>query len=156
MKPEISKLWTSFHSSLQSYIKYFHKLIVYYIINYNYYYNINNIWRQVIGHVISMKRKQRTILKTQYRKQDKYQPMINTVLPSDSDLLYTNTQKGCCLLNANEYNNKLRCVIGWEDVSEVTKWTWFNKQVRDTLFCLWMMPRKLIDGSNIRRLFNQL
>ena len=59
--------------------------------------------------------------------------MFNNVLPTDSDLLYTNTHKGCCLLNANECNYKLRSVIGQEDVSKVTKWTWFNKQVRDTL-----------------------
>ena len=93
-----------------------------------------------------MKRKRRTILKTQYREQDKYQLMFNNVLPSDSNLLYTKTHKGCCLLNADEYNYKLRSVIGREDVFEVTKWTWFNKQVRDTLFCSWMISRKLVDG----------
>ena len=38
-----------------------------------------------------------------------------------SDLLCTNTHKGCCLLNANEYNYELRSVIGQEDESKVTK-----------------------------------
>ena len=62
-----------------------------------------------------------------------------------------NTCKGCCLLNANEYNYKLRSLIGQEDESKVTKWTWLNKQVHDTLFCSWMISRKLVDGTNIGR-----
>ena len=77
--------------------------------------------------------------------------MFNNVLPSDSDLLCTNTHKGCCLLNVNEYNYKLRSVIGQEDAFEVTKWSWFNKQVLDTLFCSWMVSRQLVDGSNIEK-----
>ena len=98
-----------------------------------------------------MKRKRRTILKTQYQEQDKNQQMFNNVLYSDSDLLYTNTHKGCCLLNVNEYNYKLRSIIGQDDVSKVKKWTWFNEQVHDTLFCSWMVSRKLVDSSNIGR-----
>ena len=75
--------------------------------------------------------------------------MFNNVLPSNSDLLCTNTHKGCYLLNVNESNYKLRSVVGQEDVSEVTKWMWFNKQIRDTLFCSWIISRQLVDGSNI-------
>ena len=112
MKPEISKSWTSSRSSLQPYMKYFHKLIAYYIIDYDHYDNINNIQRQVIGHVMSMKRKRRTNLKARYRQQDEYHLMFNNVLPSGSDLLCINTHKGCCLLNTNEYNYKQRSVIG--------------------------------------------
>ena len=123
MKPEISKLWTLSRSSLKPYMKYFHKLIAYYIIEYNYYDNINNIQRQVIGYILSMKRKQRNNLKTRYQEQDKYHLMSNNVLPSDSDLLCTNIHKGCRLLSANEYNYKLRSVIGQENVSKVTKLT---------------------------------
>lgn len=82
--------------------------------------------------------------------------MFNNVLPSNSDLLCTNTHKGCCLLNANKCNYKLRSVIGQEDVSEVTKWTWFNKQVRDTLFCSWMVSLQLVDGSNIGKAIGRL
>ena len=68
-----------------------------------------------------MKRKRRTKLKSRYQEQDKYYLMFNNVLPSDSDLLCTNTHMGCCLLNANEYNYKLRSVIGQKDESKVTK-----------------------------------
>ena len=49
MKPEISTSWTSSRSSLQPYMKYFHKLIAYYIIDYDHYNIINNIQREVIG-----------------------------------------------------------------------------------------------------------
>ena len=94
MKPEISKLWTSSRSLLQLYMKYFHKLIAYYIIYYKHYNNINNIRRQMMGYIMSMKRKRRTNLKARYREQDKYHLMFNNVLPSDSDLLCTNTHKG--------------------------------------------------------------
>ena len=31
------------------------------------------------------------------------------------------------------------------------KWTWFNKQVRDTFLCSWMISRKLVDHTNIGR-----
>ena len=72
-------------------MKYFHKHIAHYIINYDHYNNINNIQRQVIGYILSTNRKRRTFLKTQYRERDKYQLMFNNVLLSDSDLLYTNT-----------------------------------------------------------------
>ena len=96
-------------------MKYFYKLIAYYIIDYG--------QRQVIGYTMSMKRKQRTNLKSQYQEQDKYQLMFNNLIPSDSDLLCTNTHKGYCMLNAYEYLYKLRSVIGQEDESKVTKWT---------------------------------
>ena len=103
-KPEISKLQKSSRSSIQQYIKYFHKLIDYYIIYYE--------QRQVIGYIMSIKRKQRTKTKAQSPEQDKFHLMFNNVLPSDSDRLCTNTHKGCCLLNANKYNYKLRDAIG--------------------------------------------
>ena len=57
MKPEISKSWISSRSIMQPYMKYFHKLIAYYIIYYNHYNNINYITRQVLGYIMSMNRK---------------------------------------------------------------------------------------------------
>ena len=33
--------------------------------------------------------------------------------------------------------------------SKFTKWTWFNKQVRDTLICSWMISQKLVDHIDI-------
>ena len=66
MKPEISKSWIPSRSSLQPYMKYFHKLIAYYMIDYNYSNNTDNIRTQVIEYIMSMKRKQRTNLKAQY------------------------------------------------------------------------------------------
>ena len=54
-------------------------------------------------------------------EEDRYHLMFNNVLPSDSDLLRTNSQKGYCMWNANEYNYELRNVIGREDEYKVTK-----------------------------------
>ena len=74
--------------------------------------NTGNMRRQVVGYIMSMKRKQRMKLKACSLEEDKYHPMFNNVLPSGSDLLRTNTYQGCCMLNANEYNYELRSVIG--------------------------------------------
>ena len=103
-----------------------------------------------------MKRKRRMKLKAYSPKEGKYHLMLNNVLPSDSNLLQINTHKGCCMKNAIKYNYELRSVIGQEDESKVIKWTWFNKQVRDTLLCSWMISRKLVDHINIRRAIGRL
>ena len=152
MKPEIFKSWIPSHSSIQPYMKYFYKFIAYYMIDYNHSSNIGNIRRQVVGYIMSLKKK----LKANNHEENKYHLMFNNVLSPDSDLLQTNTHKGCCLLNANEYNYKLRSVIGQEDEFKVTKWTWFNKQVPDTLLCSWMISRKLVDHTNIGRAIARL
>ena len=81
-------------------------------------------------------------LKAYSPEENKYHFRFNNVLSSDSDLLRSNTHKGCCVLNANEYNYNLRSVIGQEFESKVTKWTCFNKQVRDTLLCSWMISQR--------------
>ena len=60
------------------------------------------------------------------------------------------------MLNATDYNYKLRNVIGREDNSKLMKWTWFNKQVCDTFLCSWMIPRKLIDHTNIGRVIRRI
>ena len=68
---------------------------------------------------MSLKRKQRMKLKAYSPEENKYHLMFNNVLSSDSDLLQTNTHKGCCILNANEYNynintwNIKRQVVGY-------------------------------------------
>ena len=60
-------------------------------------------------------------LKAYIPKENKYHLTFNNVLSSDSNLLQSNTHKGYCVLNANEYNCKQRSVIGQEDGSKVTK-----------------------------------
>ena len=105
---------------------------------------------------MSLKSKQRMKLKANNPEENTYHLMFNNVLSSDSDHLWSNTHKGYCVLNANEYNYKLRNVIGQEDESKVTKWTWFNKQVCDTLLCSWMISRKLVDHTNIGRVMGRL
>ena len=121
-----TKLWVPSHSLFQPYMKYFYKLTTYYMVDYNHSINSDNIRRQVIQYIMSLKRKQRMKLKAYSPEDNIYHLIFNNVLSSDSDLLRYNTHKGCCVLNANAYNYKLRSVIGREDESNVTKWTWFN------------------------------
>ena len=47
-------------------------------------------------------------------------------------------------------------MIGREDDSKFTKWTWFNKQVCDTFLCSWMISRKLVDHTNIGRVISRI
>ena len=60
------------------------------------------------------------------------------------------------MLNFNEYNYKLRSVIGREGEYEVTNWTLFNKLVCDTLVCSWMISKQLVDHTNIGRTIGRL
>ena len=96
-----------------------------------------------------MKKKQRMKLKACSPERDKYHLIFNNVLLFDSDLLRTNTHKGCCMLNFNEYNYKLRSVIGREDKYDAKNWIWFNKQVHDTFTCSWMISWKLVDHQTL-------
>ena len=82
--------------------------------------------------------------------------MFNNILTSNSDFLQSHTHKGCCVLNTTEYNYTLRNVIGQKDEYKVIKWTWFNKQVRDTFLCSWMISQKLVYHTNIRRAIGRL
>ena len=82
--------------------------------------------------------------------------MFNNVLESSSDLLRINIHKGCPVLEATDYNYKLRSAIGREDDYNVTKWTWFDKQVRDTFLCSWMISRALVDLNNVGRAIGRL
>ena len=109
-------------------------LYVYYIDN-NYNIDTSNIRRQVIRYVMSPNRRWRMKLKAKSCEEDKYHLIFNNVLTSDSDLLQSNTNKGCCMLDTTDYNYELRRVIERENEPKVTKWTWFNKQVRDTFLC---------------------
>ena len=47
-------------------------------------------------------------------------------------------------------------MIGQEDKSKVTKWTWFNKQGGDTFLCSWMISQKLVHHTNIGRAIGRL
>ena len=60
------------------------------------------------------------------------------------------------MLNTTDYNYKLRSVIGREDNSKVTKWTWLDKQVRDTYLCSWMISQKLVDHTNMERAIGRI
>ena len=124
--------------------------------DHNYNIDIRDIRRQLVGYIMALKRKQGAKLKTKYCAEGCYHCMFNNVLESSSNLLQTNTHKGCSVLKATDYNYKLRSVIGREDNYSVTKWTWFNKQVRDTFLCSWMISRALVDFTNIGRAIGRI
>ena len=92
-----------------------------------------NIKIQITGFIMSLKRKQRMKLKAKGCAEGCYHHIFKHVMKSSPNLAQPNTHKGCCMLNTTDYNYKLRSVIGREDESKVIKWTWLNKQVRDTL-----------------------
>ena len=90
-------------------------------------------------------------LKAKYCAEDNYHPIFNRVLTSSSNILQSNTHKGCCVLNTADYKYKLSGVIGREDDFKVTKWTWINKQVHNTFLCSWIISWKLVYHTNIGR-----
>ena len=139
------------HSSLQPYMKSLYKFITYYIVDHNYNIVTWNIKKLIAGCIMSWKRKQRMKLKTNECTEGHNHHIFNNILESSSELLQSNTHKGCCVLNTTDYNYKLRSVIGQEDYSKVTKWTWFDRQVRDTFLCSWILSQKLVDHTNIGR-----
>ena len=101
-------------------------------------------------------RKQGVKLKAKGCAEGRYHRMFNNMLESSSDLLQTNTHKGCSVLTDTDYNYKLRSVIGQKDNYNVTKRTWFNQQVRETFLCSWMISRSLVDFSNIGRAIERI
>ena len=86
-------------------------------------YNIDtwNIRKQVVGYIMSLKMNRGVKLKAKGCAQGCHHRIFNDVLESSSDLLQCNTHKGCCVLNATDYNYRLRSVIGRENDSEVMK-----------------------------------
>ena len=111
VKPETPKTWIPLYLSLHSYSKFFYKFITYYMFNNTYNIDTWNIRKQVIEYIMSLKRKQRMKLKANNHEEDKYHFMFNNVSTSDSDLLGSNTHQRSCVLNATQYNYKLRSVI---------------------------------------------
>ena len=103
-----------------------------------------------------LERKRRVKLETNTCIKGRYHHIFNNVLESSSKLLRFNAHNSCCVLNTTDYNYKLRSVIGQEDDSKVTRWTWFNKQVCDTFLCSWMISRELVDRTNIGRAIGRI
>ena len=132
VKPEAPKSWLPLRSLLQPYMKSFYKFVTYYMIDHNYNIDTWNIRKQVAGYIMFLKRKRRAKLKAKGCAEGCYHRIFNHVLESSSNLVQSNTHKGCCVLDTTNYNYKLRSVLGREDDSKTTKWTWFNKQVYDT------------------------
>ena len=60
------------------------------------------------------------------------------------------------MLDILDYNYKLRSMLGQEDDSTVTKWTWFNKQVHNTFLCSWIILRAVVDYTNIGKAIGRI
>ena len=56
------------------------------------------------------------------------------------------------MINALDYNHKLRSVIGREDDFTANKWKWFDTQVRNTFLWSWMISRALVDYTDMGRI----
>ena len=119
VKPETPITWLPLCSALHSYLKLFYKFATYYMIDHIYNIDTWKIRKQVVEYLMSLKRKRGAKLKAKGCAEGRYHRVFNNVLESSSDLLRSNTHKGCCVLNATDYNYKLRSVIGREDGSKV-------------------------------------
>ena len=96
-----------------------------------------------------LKRKQRPKLKAKGCTEGSYHRIYNHKIKSSSDLVQSNTHKGCSMLNRTDYNYKLKSVVEREDDSTTNKWIWFNKQIRDSFLCSWMISRALVDYTDM-------
>ena len=56
------------------------------------------------------------------------------------------------MINAIDYNYKLRSVIGQEDDFTANTWTWFDIQVCDIFLWLWMISQVLVDYTDMGRI----
>ena len=121
VKPESPESWIPSRLSLQFYVQWFDKFVTYYMFNHNYIVDTCDIKRHLRRCIMAPKRKRGAKLKTKGYAEDCYYRMFNNMLESSSDLLQTNTHKGCSVLTATDYNYKLRSVIGREDNYNVTK-----------------------------------
>ena len=115
VKPETLKTWISLCLSVRSYSKLFYKFITYYMFNNSYNIDTWNVRNQVVEYIMPLKRRRRIKLKANSHEEDKYYLMFNNILTSGSNILQSNTHKGCCVLTATEYNYKLKSVIGREN-----------------------------------------
>ena len=112
VRPEAPKSWLPLRSLLQPYVRSFYKFVTYYIIDHYYNTVTWNIKKQVAGYIMSLKRKQRTELKTKVYAEGCYHQIFNHVLESSSNLVQSNTRQGCCVFDITNYNCKPRSMLG--------------------------------------------
>ena len=97
-----------------------------------------------------LKRKRRAKLKAKGCAEGRYHQIFNHKMESSSDLIQSNTHKGCRMLNIMDYY-KLRNVLEYEDDSTINKWTWFNKKVCDIFLCSCIISQALVDYTDMGR-----
>ena len=63
---------------------------------------------------------------------------------------------GFYVMNALDYNYKLRNIIGQEDDCTVNTWKWFDTQVRDRFLLSRMISWSLVDYNTMRRVIGYI
>ena len=99
-----------------------------------------------------LKRKQSVKVKAKECAKGRYCREYNHKMESSSHLVPSCTHVVSCVMNAMNYNYKLRSVIGREDNYTINKWTWFDTQVCTTFWWSWMIARALVDYNNMGKL----
>ena len=111
VKPEVSKSWSPLHASLKSCAKFFHKYIGYYVIDQN---TNNNTWsirKETKQYIMFVKRKRSGKVKAKGCAEGRYHRNFNHELESRSHLVPSCAHKGSCVMNAMDYNYRLRSQI---------------------------------------------
>ena len=81
---------------------------------------------------LKMKERGKVKAKAKGCAEDRYHRNSNHKLEINSHLVPSCTHAGSCVMNAMNYNYKLRSVIRREDDSTTNKRMWFDTQVRAT------------------------
>ena len=79
LSSESPESWIPSHSSLQPYVKYFCKFVTYYMFDHNYNINTRDIRRQLVGYIMSMKRKWGSKLEAKEWAEGRYHCMFKNL-----------------------------------------------------------------------------
>ena len=122
------------------------------MIDWNTYINTWNIRKQTKWYLMFLKWKRSGKVKAKWCDEGQYHRNFNHELRSSSHFVPSCAHKGSCVMNAMDYNYKLRSVIGREDDFTTNKRTWFDAQVCATFFLSWMISLALADYTDIGRI----
>ena len=81
-----------------------------------------NIKKQVVGYIMFLKRKRSAKVKAKGCAEGHYHRKFNHKLESSSHIVTSCFHVGSYVMNAMDYNYKLRSVIGREDDVKANKW----------------------------------
>ena len=103
-----------------------------------------------------LKRKRSGKVKAKGCTEGHYHQDFNHEIESNSHLVPSCVHAGSCVINVMDYKYKLRSVIGREDDFTANKRMWFDTQVRATFLWSWMIPRVLVDYTDMGRIIGHI